>query len=228
MKTRFAILLGMLAAATTAGNAQFFVEGSVHVSYSGSESEYHRPTDALLLSSSSSSSIGISPQAGYWLNDGIAVGVKVNLIRRTSKFTGPDPIDPEQEIERNYSTPEWRFSVFGRYKLWGTEKLSLLVDGSIGIGGNYTKDISGSSGKVEARSMIRINVFPMVSYDLTEKLSIIAACDFLSLSFTSETVKNLSTDNRSVSKASKVFGFNTRSTIFSSLTNMSIGFIYNF
>ncbi|MDR1154434.1 MAG: hypothetical protein LBL04_06960, partial [Bacteroidales bacterium] len=161
------------------------------------------------------------------LNDDIAVGIKVTLAKSSSKYTRPDPIDPEQEIERNYSTPEWRFSVFSRYKLWGTEKLSLLVDGSIEIGGSYTKSKWGPSvtEKVESRSMIRINVFPMVSYDFTEKLSIIATCNFLRLGFTSETVKNLSTDDKRVDK---VFGFYTRSTIFSSLTNMSIGFIYNF
>jgi len=198
------IMFIMLATITIASNAQFFVEGSFDLHHlNGNTSDG--------VKSTSSFSFSISPQVGYRLNNNIAVGTNVSI-----GYSSINNLNSEKSTNQN-----WNFSVFGRYRLLGTEKLSLHIETPVGIGGKITKE---NTKKTLSQSVIFINAFPLVSYNLTEKLSIITKCDFLSLGFTYTNTKNDVGDN--ITKNN--FGFNAQSTIFSSLSNIKIGFIYNF
>jgi len=211
----------MLVAIIAAGNAQFFVEGNIRV-VSDSNPSYDPNIYPL-----NNLSIDITPQAGYWLNDNIAVGTKVSLKQTVSKYLITDPADPNRKIEKKISTPEWGISAFGRYKLWGKEKFSLLVDGSIGIDRSSSKEKTGSANpeKLNTRTKIGISAYPLISYDLNDKFSMVAVCHFLRLDLYSYTVKN---ENNGEKYRNNHIGFHTQSTIFSSLAGFKIGFIYNF
>ena len=218
----------MLVATITAGNAQFFVEGSVGVDCS------ENGIDNSNLYETSSFSISISPQVGYWLNDKVAIGTRVTLSKYDSKYKLTNPSNPEYNRNSDTKTSRWQFSAFSRYKLWGTGKISLLLDGSIYYEGsreitNYEGETSVTKNSTSG-SRFGCYVFPAVSYDLNKKFSIIAKCNFFSLNFYSENKKLKNTsDGYTTNNKSRDYHFNsgTSSNILS-LGNINIGFIYNF
>jgi hypothetical protein len=174
---------------------------------------------------SSRISFTVSPLVGYWLNDKFAVGAKIDV---TETLTRRTLFDSDYQKERKYERkePEWGFSVFGRYKLLGKEKFSLLLESKIGMSGHSIKDkMEENVWKPETTSTIGFEVLPVITYDLTEKFSLITTFDFLSLGLYSSTEKD--GDNGRKVKTNS-FGFNAQSTIFKDLSNIKIGFIYKF
>ena len=207
----------MLVASIAIANAQFFVQGNMGLSYD--DNVYvtgNAPCTQL--------SINVSPQAGYWLNDNIAVGARVSFSNTVVKNSIIDMDDPS--YTKDTRNPSWKFSVFARYKLWEWKKFSLLIDGSISTGTVSVKEKTESIWKTtNTWSTMGIDIAPAFSYELTEKFSIITRCNFLSLGFYSQTIKIEGTD---IKTRHNRFDFNTQSTIFSDLGNINIGFIYNF
>ena len=176
----------MLIATIAAGKAQFFVEGSVDLGYSSSEYMSDE-----IKQNPSFFSYSFSPKLGYCLNEKISMGVDVSINTQIRKGTISNPDNYSQLVEYTNWLPGWRFSVFGRYKLWGKEKLSFLVQSAIGIGGNTSKQkIADIKTKTSSSSFFIINVFPEISYNLTDKFSFIAKSNFLNLNFISEKGKN--------------------------------------
>jgi long-subunit fatty acid transport protein len=217
---RAIIVFIMLATTGVAGNAQFFVGGSVGISYTDTDTDTENDADR----ESSVFSIDLSPQLGYWLNDNLAVGTSVTFSKAKDKVSNTD-----FNLDSKHS--RWRISAFSRYKLWKTGKFSLLLDGSL----YYEKDNHVSSSELAKSSnhssKISIYVFPAITYDLNEKFSIMAVCDFLSMDLYSVNGKNESTNTEGTIRhktRTGHFNFGAQSSIFSSLTNVNIGFIYNF
>ena len=231
MKTKFFFLLflympilaysqspvNIIPATNVAGNAHYFVEGSIGVSYNSDRYSVDGTTTKL----PTYLSFNISPKVGYWLNDKIAVGTEASFFNRITKRIEYDANKPEQEIEYKELSPGWQFSVFGRYKLWGTEKLSLLVESPIGIGGGITKEKTAlSTKKLFSSSNFRISVFPAISYDLTDKFSFIATCSFFSLNYQYNKSKD-ETDGKKYT--SSRLDFSVQPT-----QSLQLGIIYNF
>ena len=215
MKKLIIVFLAM-AVNISAGYAQYFIDGNIGVSQNKgkSSSEYSN-------NFSSTFSIHVSPKVGYWLNDDFAVGVMALYYIYFHKYTYSYIDNPEQDSDRKYRTPEWRFSVFGRYKLWEKEKFSLLIESSIGYGKNFYKEtILSSTTNKRSTSIFAIDVFPLVEYNFTEKFSLNAKCDFLRLSFNSQNTKYENSGEKSKQSS---FGFNTQSS-----TSLMIGIMYKF
>ena len=206
-----------LVVAVVAANAQFFVEGSVGVLYSESTTS----NDVFpLLAAQTILKFNASPVLGYQLNDKFAVGVKATFSKQTEKMSllGESGDVIESETQSDWKT----FSVFNRYKLWGTQKFSLLLESSIffdkyNYSGREPQYGSNSSGK-------GVNVLPLVTYDLSEKFNFIVRCDFLDFEFRNETTitkaGTKTKDNR--------LRCGLSSDIFTSLFNISLGIIYKF
>ena len=150
------------------------------------------------------------------------------------------PSNPQQDGDSDAKTSRWRVAAFSRYKLWGTDKFSLLVDGSFYYEESseiYTfKGMSRVIKNSKNDIKIGINMFPAVTYDLNEKLSIKVISSFLSMEvysvfgkseYTYDTIivdggeyhESLNTKDR----ANRI-SFNTAG----SLGNIQIGIIYNF
>ena len=211
----------MLVMTIVKGNTQFLFEGSIGVSHNS-----YTVSDSGITENPSSFLMSLAPKVGYKLNDGIAVGVHTHVSWYTERNMTSDLDQPEHKMEWKKRGTGWGFSIFGRYKLLGTEKLSFLVETPIGINGSTTKEKTGTvSKKKQTMSQIFVNVFPAISYDLTEKISIIATCDFLSLGFSSFTIKYEDIDRKVTTNR---FEFGAQSTLFKSLCNIRIGIIYNF
>jgi len=214
---RVIVLLIVLIGSTVVGNAQYFVEWSMGASYQGGEESNGGASTV----SPSYLTIEVMPRVGYWLSDGVAVGASPFFIWSNQKF------QESPNMEKTEMTLQiWGLSVFGRYRLFGTEKLSILCVSEIDNGrGSLNKKTESFASINYSTSYIRFNLYPAVSYCLSGKLSIIARWEFLDLRFHSETIKDKIAGGK---KTTNSFGFKTRSDIFGSISEISLGFTYNF
>jgi len=213
------IVVVLLAANIVGGKAQYFVEGSVGVMYQGQKlSVSGAPMDT-----SSFFMLNVYPKAGYWINDHIALGINPFFSLTIERFL--ENSNGENLVRK---TQMWGFAVFGRYKLLGKGKFSVFVDCPINIGGAIIKEKAGSNTNMN-RSMttIGIDMFPVVSYDLTDKFSIVVTNDFLSLGFVSYTIKDKSNDFK-VTTNQFIFCTQSNSNILGYLSTISIGIVYKF
>ena len=218
---RVVCIIMIFAAITVAANAQFFVEGSVSAGYNAGRSLFYTvfdtPTNIFFHA---------SPLAGYQLNEKIGVGTKASIVRVKEKIMRIDP-NTGNEVELIRRAPEWSLAIFCRYKLLGSKKISFLVESSVYVSENklIDKSIASIYKANETVSTIGINMLPLVTYDLSDKFSIIAAGDLLSLDLSSKTEKNK--NNGFVIKRNH-FGFSGKSTMFKYLPDIRIGFVYHF
>lgn len=216
MKKVFIVFI-MLTAAGVTGNAQFFVEGDINVSYQDAGTPGNN-------SKMSQFRFEISPKAGYWLTEHIAVGSNVSYSISNTKFEIDNP-PLEPGVSEDIRT-EYGLSVFGRYKIKAPKRFSFLLESSLGIRSRIEKEKNDAlTKKVGSVFFVDAVIFPAISYDLTDRFSIVAVCDFLSFGLHFSTAKNEDTGQK---VHNNVIGFNTGSTIFNSLSNIKLGFIYNF
>jgi len=221
------VLLIILVANIVAGNAQFFVEEITEISYNS----HKNSVDGVSHTGPSNFSIGIKPKVGYYLNEHIAMGVNPSFYYSVSKMMISDPDNPDRRIEYKELLPFWQFSVFGRYKLWGfgrynplwgTDKVSLLLESSIGLGGAIQKEKTAlKTEKKSTSSQFIISVSPTISYDFNKKISLIIQCNFLNLKYQYAKTKQV---NDGVSRKISDFrvGLSDKASFF------NIGGIYNF
>ena len=103
----------------------------------------------------------------------------------------------------------------------GIENLSLLVEGSIGVHGGSTKNTENDiTTKFPDGTAYGINARPVLSYKLSDKLDVLAHCNFLTIGYSYQT-QNRPDDNHK----SKAHNFNLG---FNSFSDLNIGFIYKF
>ena len=211
----------ILIATIVAGKAQFFVEGSIGMYLDKSDYERYGITDNL----TSSFSFSISPLLGYRLNDNIAAGIKTRFYRNTNNRFIADEDNPEVTIEVEHRTRDWELSAFIRNKLWRMEKLFILVESGIYIGNHFYEVKKGTKIIPNTdRFIVGIYALPLISYNLTDKFSIIAKCSFLSLDFHtfSDKISEIEVHKN------KTFQFNFETVFLRSLSDVQIGLIYNF
>lgn len=189
----------VLVAAVLSTNAQIFVGGGVGVDFGGGKST----SGGTSVDLPKSLAFSFTPKVGFYLNDDFAVGLEVGLLSMTQKRT------LYSGDERKDNTTGWAVGAFARYNLIGGDKLSLLLEGSIAYGGMKDKTTVGSTTtNGDPVSTFGIGVLPVLSYSLTEKLSIEASCDFLRLGFLSITEKDSGNSNDKVTENYFGFGVN--------------------
>jgi len=203
-------------------NAQFYIEGGVGVSLYEVESKFF---DYEKKKQDSRTNFSFTPLVGYQLNDKSAIGIKINHSISTEKrIVLEDQNDPKSEINFEQKERGWGLSFFDRYKFLCYEKLSFLVESSIYIS-RY--GIEGKIGSIHDfqnyRTAIGIDVLPLISYDISNRFSIIAKCDFLRFDLSSITESRKKIDLQ-IKYTHLIFGAN--STIFGALGSIQIGLIY--
>ena len=219
---RVIIICLIIVASVASVNAQYFIEGDIGVSYDKVELSGSGIPDGTHHNKPNYDAY-ISPQIGYWLNNKVALGIRVPLYYRINHSIAD--YGNEEYLISKRTEPTFGFYVFGRYKLFEKGKFSVLLDSPVGFSVGKVKSKNKLNTRTESTSTISVNVFPSLSYNLNERFSIIAVCDFLNLGFYSYTIKNKDTDTK---RTGSSFGFNTRSKLFSSLSDIKIGFVYNF
>lgn len=215
MKKTIIMIVVVLTTIITA-NAQFFAGGSLGVGYG--ERDHYNPDYVVI----NDFSFYISPKVGYKLNDNISIGTNVSLMNSITKHKiGMDIIEREDIRQQ-----EWEVSIFGRYKLFEIKKLSLHIETPIGIGEKIRKEKTETiTNKTFSESKIFINAFPLFLYDITDRFSLTATSSFFRLNSSFNRAKDYQNDKK---HKYNYFGFNTNSSVFNSLSDIRIGFIYNF
>ena len=208
----------MLLATITTGNAQFFAEGSFGMSYSEDSASENGIT---LVGGGTNFSWNVSSLLGYQLNEKIAVGAKIFFYKKIRRWDAFDDID--NEIKSEDKNQVWCFSVLNRYKLWSMHKLTLLLESSVFID-KYNTDRKGLNQNWSNQTEIGINAVPLVTYNLSDKFSLITNCNFLNFQLRTEILKT----NGGIKTKHNVLSFGGSSEIFTSLSNINLGLIYKF
>jgi hypothetical protein len=118
----------------------------------------------------------------------MAIGLAASYGRQTIKA---DNVQEESLTKGGYF--HYGLSIFGRYQLYRKEKLSLLTECSIGFDEARSW---GDSGNPISSNMVGINVYPLIGYDLTDRLGMIASCDLISLGLNYQTSKSNTSEGR--------------------------------
>ena len=208
----FALLVTILTV-----NAQVFVGGGL-----GTNFGFAKNSSGIVDYSGIHYGLSISPQVGYYLNDDLSIGLSGSVGRNGSNYKTVST-DPGNNQKRKSFSDSWGFNVFGRYKLFGLgiENLSLLVQGSIGVQGyNSEHAVNKITTKYPGETVYDITAQPVLSYKLSDRIDVLADCDFLSLGYQYQTQKNSETNSKL-----KIHNFNFG---FNSFSVLNIGFIYKF
>jgi len=197
------------------GNAQqIFIGGSLGVNSNGGKSTHYGNTEDL----SSNFSFLFAPMAGYYINDYFAVGLKVNLSNSVSK-----QYVPVFEDDVKSSQTQWGVAAFSRYNIGELGKFSLTLEGSLGMSKMYPKTtIKTETTKGFQESTLSVNVVPLLSYSLTDRLNIESQLNFLNLGFNTKTRRD---DDKYILKETRnsfSFGVNNSWQPF----NLWVGFVF--
>lgn len=197
------VLVVIAVAVLTAGyaQAQVFVGGGLGVDFTGGKVK----NGGTSVDLPSGFAFSFTPKVGYYVSDDFAIGLEVGLLTGTIKV----PAYSYSE-EWKFNLTQWGVGAFARYQLAGVDKFSLLLEGSIGVQGAKTKETSGSTTE-EGPSIFAfgIGVLPVLSYSVTDRLSIEASCDFLRLGFQSATTKR--SGNSDYKSTTNTFGLGVNS-----------------
>ena len=134
MKKVFLAVVVMFATVTMS-SAQVFVGGGVGFDLTGGKYK----GGGASIDKPSGMAFNFTPKVGYYLSDDLAIGLEVGLVSLSMK-TPKELTYSGDEIKQ--SIFGWGVSAFARQKLVGDEKISLHLEGSIGIAGakGKTKD----------------------------------------------------------------------------------------
>jgi len=186
MKKVFVAVVVMIATVTMS-SAQVFVGGGLGLDFSGGKEK----GGSASIDKPTGLAVQFTPKVGFHLNDDFAVGLEVGITSLSLKEAKTDKKD-----ETKNSMFIWEISGFARYKLVGYDRLSLLLEGSIGIAGGKAKTKVGSTtNEGDPVTIFSIGALPVLSYNLTDKLSIEASCDFLRLGFSATTITDSDDSN---------------------------------
>ena len=108
----------------------------------------------------------------------------------------------------------------------GIENLSLLLEGSTGVQATNSKQTENQVNQQTENEIISpaaygINARPALSYTLSDRIDVLAYCDFLTIGYSYQ-YKKRTDDNYKSTGHNFNFGVNTFSDL------LSIGFIYKF
>ncbi|MDR2887581.1 MAG: hypothetical protein LBV26_06240, partial [Bacteroidales bacterium] len=175
-KVFFAVMFAGITA--MCANAQMFVGGSLGLGFTADKKINNGTTNL----DPSDFGFDISPMAGFNLSDNLVLGAQASLGFGVTSNRADTPTKDKLFV--------WGFSPFVRNTLVGGEKLSLLLQSSIGIAGASTSTITGSTSNDGPKSFaLALDVRPVLQYSLTDRLSLEASSNIVCLGFQSITTK---------------------------------------
>ena len=212
------VFLAMIFAGMTAIGAQaqtYFVGGALGVDYndgkySSGSTTTNRPSEL---------SFELSPMVGYYLSENLGAGVRINIGMRNRNNRADDPT-------KNKSF-DWGFGPFLRYTVLSRGDFSILMQGGAGIFGSSSKVTQGTTTDKGPKTFgFDIGVMPLLSYNLTSRVSLEVSSNLARFSFTTQTEKTGSGDSQQKETESS-FGFGVDSFDFFR-SPYQIGMIFKF
>jgi len=200
------LFLAVALTCITAFSAQaqtYFAGGKIGFDYSDGKSSYGSSAS----NKPSTVSFEFSPMVGYYLSDKLGAGVKITLGMGTTN----NRAEYEQTKGNSF---DWGFSPFLRYTLLTRGDFSVLAEGGAGVFGSSSKTTYGSDSNKGPRHFgFDIGVKPILSFSLTNRVSIEASTNLAWFGFTVQSEKRGSGDSQSKDTATS-FGFGADSDDF--------------
>jgi outer membrane protein len=191
---------------------QFFTGGNVQFNNSNSKTRYGSD----LIHNSTNNSLTFSPFAGAFLSEKLALGIELDLALTRNK-TGVNDV-----IISNTTTIGG--SPFIRYYAWTWKKFSVFGQGYVGlefISSRLKQGDSNIDGPKDKRAYA--GIYPGVSYNATDKLSLQTSLNFLRMDYSYYTSKDGSSKENTSS-----FSFGAGLGNIVSVGSLTIGAIYKF
>ena len=210
----------VLVAAICSSNAQVFVGGELGMGFDGGNTKHGSTT----VDSPTTFEVRVSPKVGFYLNDNFAIGVEVLL--GTSVYNDKAVSNETKETEL-----EWGIAPFARFSVLEFGKFSVLVEGAAGVYGTSSKTKTGNTTvDLPSTLSVGLNVAPLLSYSLTERINLEMELNFLSLGIGSTTQTTEISGSDDIKRNETYFGVGVDSNnVFNrNLGAVTIGFIYKF
>jgi hypothetical protein len=171
----------------------------------------------------SSSSFTLSPTIGYQLDEKMAIGARINFgtaKNTTFKWFGDN--------DRVTKFTGFGLEVFGQYTFLELGKFSAYADAGLRFGLSKAKTTTGSeTSESNPLTGFGLNIRPVLAYNLSEKITLLANLNFMGFSFDVTTEKHLNNDNKKTTETD--FGLNVNSNdVISGGNVLTIGMIYKF
>ena len=186
-------------------NAQLFVGGNVGFNTSNSDNEQTIPQK------SSSYNLNIRPFAGKFLSEKLAIGLAIDL----SMAGG--------ENANTYKSTGIGVNPFLRYYPVKLNKFSVFGQGNIGVVLTNSSDKTGGITSKQKQTRTYLNVYPGLSYDISEKLSLETTINILNFGYSYSTFES----GNSKAKSSN-FNIGGGLSNVVSVNAITIGAIYRF
>ena len=192
-------------------NAQYFVGGNFGLNLSNDKSD-----NGVTTSKSTYYNFYLSPSAGKFLSEKVAIGLALN-ISFTGSTTSPDPETKTQSTSLGVSP-------FLRYYAIKWNKFSVFGQGNIGYSfSNSSETSDGTKSDGPKTSRYFFSIYPGLSYDVSDKLQLQTSINILSFGYNYTVTKDGSIEDRSS-------GFNMGAglTNIVSVSTITVGAIYKF
>jgi len=217
-------------------NAQWFVGGKLALNIKDSNIKM----DDEIIMNATVIGFHIAPKGGYYFNEKCALGlsfsVGTNFRKESTEF--------QRHQFRDISVP-WCINPFVRYSVFTYKKFSLILEGSIGVGGEHYKETRTYGGHIMSNlekkySIIGIgviNVTPILGFKLSDRFQLEAGLNFLNLGYnidiTDRIEKTICTTTGKEETVNTKFidhdfniGFNSSGILV--MSQLTIGVIYKF
>ncbi len=176
--------------------AQIFVGGQVGFDSEKVKDDYKNST------------LTIAPTIGYQFSEKFAAGVRIN-------FSSYKEVDFKFQNDDDLITKTSAFGaeLFAQYTFLSFGKFSVYADASVGfISGKQKGELGSQKEDMAKISGFGFDVIPVLAYNLTEKITLLANLNFLGLGFISSTVEDLQFDDKTVTNNFNV-GVNSNNII---------------
>ena len=211
LKKAFVFLIVSLLTLSVSHAQRIFVGGNIGLNYSGGQSTYNGNTNDEPLNFN----IRLAPMLGYYIKDDLAVGLRVKLGYLMTEQNS------SEDVEQAYCG----VSVFSRYNVWRLGNFTLSLEGSAGVVGVNTSTTSTWGLTDDSRgASFSIDVVPLLSYSLTDRVSIESQFNFLNLGFSSSTSHDVSNPSNKTTHNHFNLGVNNSWEPF----NWTVGLVYKF
>ena len=199
MKKLFA--LAIVALMAVSASAQYYIGGGI-----GFGMDKTKPEGG---ESSTNTSFTIAPELGYNLDANSSLGIRIGFT--SSKEDGI----PETKTNNFIIEPYYRYYFFG----FG----NFRVAAEAGLNFNTGKTTWSTAGNPDIERKVTgfgLNVTPVLTYGLTDKVTLLAGLNFMGLGFNQEKIKDAGTTTE--------FGLGVDTNNVANTGDISIGFVYNF
>lgn len=209
------LTFAFVVAAVTLANAQLYVGGSVGLNSSGGNTV---TTDGVKTKTPSASSLTIAPRLGYFLNDKSSIG---GILSYTGAWNRNKPASTWSKTHTLALTP------FYRYEFLSFKKFGVSGEARIPLSYATRKDSSTPDGQKNWTFGWGLTVTPVLTYDLSKRISFETALNFFSFSYRGNRSVVKTSGGDKASSTGNSFGIGANDNLFQ-IGNIEVGFIYKF